>query len=100
MPPFRADHAGRVLRPPALLRARADHAAGRIARAAPRRIEDAAIIKVVRLQQDIGLEGVTDGEFRRHDWLMDFKLGIGGAEQLDAAPVKVPFRPDAAMARR
>src|SRR6185295_2909159 len=44
------------------------------------------------MQEETGLFGVTDGEFRRHDWLMDFKLGIGGVEQLDAAAVKVPFR--------
>jgi 5-methyltetrahydropteroyltriglutamate--homocysteine methyltransferase len=92
MPPFRADHVGSLLRPPALLRARADQAAGRITRAALRRIEDAAVREVVRLQEDIGLLGVTDGEFRRHDWLMDFKFGIGGVEQLDVAAVKVPFR--------
>ena len=92
MPPFRADHVGSLLRPPELLRARADHAAGRITRAALRRIEDAAVGQAVRMQEDIGLQGVTDGEFRRIDWLMDFKLGIGGVEQVDAAPVKVPFR--------
>ena len=44
------------------------------------------------MQEDIGLQGVTDGEFRRHDWLMDFKFGIGGVEKLDAEAVKVPFR--------
>ncbi len=92
MPPFRADHVGSLLRPPELLRARADHAAGRITRAELRRIEDAAVRQAVRMQEEIGLQGVTDGEFRRIDWLMDFKLGIGGVEQVDTAPVKVPFR--------
>ena len=92
MPPFRADHVGSLLRPPELLRARADHAARRIAGAELRQIEDAAVAQVVRMQEDIGLQGVTDGEFRRHDWLMDFKFGIGGVEQVDTAPVKVPFR--------
>ena len=92
MPPFRAEHVGSLLRPPELLRVRADHAAGRITRAALRHIEDAAVGQAVRMQEDIGLQGVTDGEFRRIDWLMDFKLGIGGVEQVDAAPVKVPFR--------
>jgi 5-methyltetrahydropteroyltriglutamate--homocysteine methyltransferase len=43
------------------------------------------------MQEEIGLQGVTDGEFRRVDWLMDFKFGIGGVEKLDAAAVKVPF---------
>jgi 5-methyltetrahydropteroyltriglutamate--homocysteine methyltransferase len=91
-PPFRADHVGSLLRPAELLRARADQAAGRIARDELRRIEDTAIAQVVRMQEDIGLRGVTDGEFRRHDWLMDFKFGIGGVEKLDVAAVKVPFR--------
>src|SRR5688572_10472088 len=93
MPPFRADHVGSLLRPAELLRARADQAAGRIAREELRRIEDAAIAKIIRMQEDIGLQGVTDGEFRRHDWLMDFKFGIGGVEPLQGAEVaKVPFR--------
>ena len=92
MPPFRADHVGSLLRPPALLAARADHAAGRIAADALRRIEDEAVRQVVRMQEDIGLQGVTDGEFRRVDWLMDFKFGIGGVEQLAAEAVHVPFR--------
>jgi 5-methyltetrahydropteroyltriglutamate--homocysteine methyltransferase len=92
MPPFRADHVGSLLRPGELSRARADHAAGRIAREELRRIEDTAVVRAVRMQQDIGLQGVTDGEFRRHDWLMDFKFGIGGVERVDAAAVKVPFR--------
>jgi 5-methyltetrahydropteroyltriglutamate--homocysteine methyltransferase len=94
MPPFRADHVGSLLRPPQLLAARADHQAGRIARDELRRIEDAAVAQAVRMQEDIGLQGVTDGEFRRHDWLMDFKFGIGGVEKLDAEAVKVPFRSD------
>ena len=72
--------------------ARADHAAGRIATDALRRIEDEAVRQVVRMQEDIGLQGVTDGEFRRVDWLMDFKFGIGGVEQLAAEAVHVPFK--------
>jgi 5-methyltetrahydropteroyltriglutamate--homocysteine methyltransferase len=91
-PPFRADHVGSLLRPPELLSARADHAAGRVTRAELRRIEDAAVRQAVRMQEDIGLQGVTDGEFRRVDWLMDFKFGVGGVEQVAAAAVKVPFR--------
>ena len=85
-PPFRADHVGSLLRPPELLRARADHAAGRITREALRRIEDAAVAQAVRMQEDIGLQGVTDGEFRRLDWLMDFKFGIGGVEKSTPRP--------------
>ena len=94
-PPFRADHVGSLLRPPALLAARADHAAGRLSAEALRRIEDDAVREAVRMQEDIGLQGVTDGEFRRVDWLMDFKFGIGGVERIAAEAVHVPFTSEA-----
>jgi len=47
----------------------------------------------VKLQEDIGLQGVTDGEYRRIDWFMDFKYGIGGVKKLDKV-LKVPFERD------
>ena len=80
-PPFRADHVGSLLRPPELLQAREDEKNGRIGKADLRRIEDQAIRDVVRLQEEIGLEGVTDGEFRRASWHMDFlyQVEIGRA---------------------
>ncbi len=56
-PPFRADHVGSLLRPPELLRARSEHQAGRISAEELRRVEDAAIRDVVRMQQEIGLQG-------------------------------------------
>jgi 5-methyltetrahydropteroyltriglutamate--homocysteine methyltransferase len=71
-PPFRADHVGSLLRPPALLRARAQHAEGVITRGELRAAEDAAIADAVRLQRDAGLRAVTDGELRRASWHMDF----------------------------
>jgi 5-methyltetrahydropteroyltriglutamate--homocysteine methyltransferase len=92
-PPYRADHVGSLLRPNELLAARDDHAAGRITAGQLREIEDAAIRRVVQLQEDIGLQGVTDGEYRRIDWFMDFKYGIGGVQKLDQV-VKVPFARD------
>jgi 5-methyltetrahydropteroyltriglutamate--homocysteine methyltransferase len=70
--PFRADHVGSLLRPPELLRARAEHQAGRLPAKELRRVEDSAIRDAARMQQEIGLEGVTDGEFRRGSWHMDF----------------------------
>ena len=91
-PPFRADHVGSLLRPRELLQARADHAVGRLPREELRRIEDECVRAAVRMQEEIGLQSVTDGEFRRVDWLMDFKFGIGGVEQLAAEAVHVPFR--------
>ena len=77
-PPFRADHVGSLLRPAELQRARKEHQAGRISAAELRRVEDAAIGDAVRMQREIGLQGVTDGEFRRGSWHMDFLYRIGG----------------------
>ncbi|HUZ23814.1 MAG TPA: 5-methyltetrahydropteroyltriglutamate--homocysteine S-methyltransferase [Streptosporangiaceae bacterium] len=80
-PPFRADHVGSLLRPDSLLAARADAAAGRADAAALRAAEDAAITEVVAMQRDAGLQAVTDGEFRRALWHMDFINQIGGIGQ-------------------
>ena len=77
-PPFRADHVGSLLRPPELLKAREDRAQGRITAEALRCVEDAAIRQAVTMQEDIGLQGITDGEFRRASWHMDFLYQIGG----------------------
>ena len=78
VPPFRADHVGSLLRTPEVLQARDDYAQGRISDEEKRRIEDDAIRAVVRMQEDIGLQGVTDGEYRRASWHMDFIYQIGG----------------------
>src|SRR5215470_8161028 len=78
-PPFRAEHIGSLLRPPALLEARREHAAGRLGRAELAAVEDAAIRNVVRLQEDVGLHVVTDGEFRRGTYSDSFTIsGISG----------------------
>jgi methionine synthase II (cobalamin-independent) len=80
-PPFRADHVGSLLRPPALLQGRADLAAGTIDAAALREIEDDAIRAAVRKQEAVGLPAATDGEFRRASWHMDFIYQIDGISQ-------------------
>jgi 5-methyltetrahydropteroyltriglutamate--homocysteine methyltransferase len=77
-PPFRADHVGSLLRPAELLQARAEHQAGRISAGELRAAEDAAIRDGVRLQRELGLRGITDGEMRRASWHMDFLYQIGG----------------------
>src|SRR5215831_3456022 len=77
-PPFRADHVGSLLRPPVLLAAREDFAAGKIGAAQLRQIEDEAITGAVAMQQEAGLQSATDGEFRRATWHMDFIYQIGG----------------------
>ena len=74
-PPFRADHVGSLLRPPELLRARADET---LSAEALRAIEDEAIRGAVRMQEDVGLRSATDGEFRRASWHMDFIYQLGG----------------------
>ncbi len=77
-PPFRADHVGSLLRPPPLLAARDDFAAGRIDARQLRAVEDDAIRDVVAMQEEIGLQSATDGEFRRASWHMDFIYQLGG----------------------
>ena len=90
-PPFRADHVGSLLRPAELLRARAEHQAGRISAEELRRVEDAAIGDAVRMQREVGLEAVTDGEFRRGSWHMDFLYQIGGVAKTDQR-LRIQFR--------
>src|SRR5215831_3316712 len=92
--PFRADHVGSLLRPPQLLRARAEHQAGRLSAGELCRVEDEAIRDAARIQQEIGLQGVTDGEFRRGSWHMDFLYQIGGVAKTDQT-LRIQFRNDA-----
>jgi 5-methyltetrahydropteroyltriglutamate--homocysteine methyltransferase len=79
-PPFRADHVGSFLRPAQLLTARERCQKGEIGKAALRAVEDAAIADIVRLQEDVGLQGVTDGEFRRTYFHIDFLEQLEGVE--------------------
>jgi len=79
-PPFRADHVGSFLRPAALLDARERHHNGAIDRAQLRAVEDAAIRDIVRFQEDLGLQGITDGEFRRTYFHIDFLEQLAGVE--------------------
>ena len=80
VPPFRADHVGSLLRPPALHEARARRKAGEIDDAALKAVEDEAIRGVVALQENVGLQSITDGEFRRTWWHFDFLSGFDGFE--------------------
>jgi 5-methyltetrahydropteroyltriglutamate--homocysteine methyltransferase len=77
-PPFRADHVGSLLRPPALKEARLQFASGAIDAAALAAVEDREIERLVRKQEAIGLRGVTDGELRRSWWHLDFLWGLRG----------------------
>src|SRR5262245_61606817 len=80
-PPFRADHVGSLLRPAHLIEARGKRRKREIDDAALKAIEDAAIREVVKLQEAAGLTSITDGEFRRQSYIVDFfrkALGSGG----------------------
>src|SRR5262245_30299340 len=80
-PPFRAEHIGSLVRPPRLLQARAQHAEGKLGHDELRAIEDDAIRGVVALQEEIGLNVVTDGEFRRGTYSDSFtSAGISGVQ--------------------
>lgn len=83
IPPFRADHVGSLLRPQKLITARDEFAQKKITAEQLRAIEDEAIKDVVKLQEDIGLQGISDGEFRRTTWHMDFLYQINGVEKSD-----------------
>src|SRR3954471_2180201 len=73
-PPYRADHVGSLIRPDALIKAREQAEQKAIPEADLRRIQQAAIRDVVRMQEDLGLKLVTDGEYNRHSWHRDFML--------------------------
>jgi 5-methyltetrahydropteroyltriglutamate--homocysteine methyltransferase len=80
-PPFRADHVGSLLRPPELKKARQDRSEGKISAQKLKSVEDAAIRRVVTQQEQVGLQSITDGEFRREDFYTDFFVrGLGGVE--------------------
>jgi 5-methyltetrahydropteroyltriglutamate--homocysteine methyltransferase len=89
-PPFRADHVGSFLRPPALLEARDKFQKGRLSRDELRKAEDTAIHEVVRFQEDLGLHGITDGEFRRTYFHVDFLEQLEGVETRGG--ISVSFR--------
>jgi len=78
--PHHVDMVGSMLRPAELVEARAAHDAGRIDLAALRSVEDQAITALVRREEAVGLPAVTDGEFRRTYWHLDFLTGLGGIE--------------------
>jgi 5-methyltetrahydropteroyltriglutamate--homocysteine methyltransferase len=79
-PPFRADHVGSLLRPKALHDARAKRKKNEISAEELKKAEDQHIREVVKLQEDVGLESITDGEFRRDWWHIDFLHGFDGVD--------------------
>jgi len=89
-PPFRADHVGSLIRPEALIAARSAAEKGQMAAAELVRIQRDAIRDVARLQRDVGLRLVTDGEYNRHSWQRDFLLKIGNVKPM-ASKLTVRF---------
>src|SRR5436190_7838635 len=83
-PPFRADHVGSFLRPPALKEGRAKREKGEITPAELKAVEDREIEKVIKKQEEVGLELATDGEFRRSWWHFDFLGMLEGVEIYEA----------------
>ena len=79
-PPFRADHVGSFLRPKFLLDARDQKAKGEISAEQLRAVEDKAIAEIVKFQEDVGLQSITDGEFRRTYFHIDFLDQLGGVK--------------------
>ena len=75
---YRADHVGSLLRPPELLQAHADVRDGRISREQLKQIEDRSVLAALELQRQVGINVLTDGEYRRHDWVGDFTSSVDG----------------------
>jgi 5-methyltetrahydropteroyltriglutamate--homocysteine methyltransferase len=75
---YRADHVGSLLRPPEVLRAREDFGQQRISSEQFKAVEDRAVLAALDLQRQAGIEVLTDGEYRRHDWVGDFTSSVDG----------------------
>ncbi len=83
-PPFRADHVGSLLRPESVAHARKKHFEdGAISAGELHDIEDAAIPDLIRMQEDVGLKAVTDGEARRSFWHYDFMGMLTGLDLVE-----------------
>ena len=79
--PFRADIVGSFLRPQAVKDARAAYVAGKLDASGLKAVEDEAIRDLVAKQKAAGLQVITDGEFRRSYWHLDFMWGLNGIER-------------------
>ena len=94
--PFRYDYVGSFLRPEKLKRARADFADGKISKAELTAVEDEAIRSLVTKQKQVGYHVITDGEFRRATWHLDFMWGFSGVGH-SPTEFGLPFHGEAAM---
>ena len=87
-PPFKADHVGSFLRPKEVHEARKRHQGGELSAAQLRAVEDDAIRGIVKFQEDLGLKGITDGEFRRTFFHVDFLTQLDGVVEEGGIQVK------------
>lgn len=78
LPIYRADHVGSLLRPAELFDARDAQRAGRLTAEHVKEVEDRAVDTALRMQREVGLDVLTDGEYRRHDWAGDFTASVDG----------------------
>jgi 5-methyltetrahydropteroyltriglutamate--homocysteine methyltransferase len=88
---YRADHVGSLLRPPELLQAREAAREGRLSDAQLKELEDQTVMKAINLQREVGLPVVTDGEYRRHDWVGDFTSSVDGYVTAEV-PIRFDWR--------
>jgi 5-methyltetrahydropteroyltriglutamate--homocysteine methyltransferase len=90
-PPFRAEHIGSLLRPPELKAAHRAHAEGRMSAADLAAVLDRCVLDAIRLQEETGMQAITDGEFRRGSWFMGF---VAAVEGLSTRPATFKFSGD------
>ena len=81
--PFKYDFVGSFLRPETLKKARIDYAEGNITSEDLTKAEDEEIIKLIAKQKEAGYHVITDGEFRRSYWHLDFMWGLNGIEHIE-----------------
>ena len=95
--PFRYDYVGSFLRPEKLKKARADFEAGKITKEQLKEVEDACILELVAKIKELGYHVITDGEFRRATWHLDFMWGFDGIEHKKTVDGNTTFDGEAAM---
>ena len=88
---YRADHVGSLLRPPELLQAHHDFRENRITREQHQEIEDRSVLMALELLRGAGIEVLTDGEYRRHDWAGDFTSSVDGYVTADV-PIRFEWK--------
>ena len=95
--PFRYDYVGSFLRPETLKKARRDFEEGKISKEELTKVEDDAILDLVEKQKKAGYHVITDGEFRRSTWQLDFLGGFEGIEHQKTVEGNTTFDAEAAM---